>query len=93
MPRRVTWVSTKLWKRPLIPLPKSSKGRDPSPILFKGPKSRILGEKCQSSWEERKGRPYTITESLARVPSTRQGSTMETGRSLYIDRNGVDNSK
>ncbi|EDM17251.1 zinc finger protein 629, isoform CRA_a [Rattus norvegicus] len=34
----LTWIPTKLGSRPLILLPKSSKGRDPSPFSYPVPK-------------------------------------------------------
>jgi hypothetical protein len=32
--RRVTGIPAKLWKRSLIPLPKGSKGENPSPFIY-----------------------------------------------------------
>lgn len=40
--------SSKLWKRPLIPLPKSSKGESPSPFISPAPKGMTLNSKDQN---------------------------------------------
>lgn len=92
-----------LRKRHLIPLlklkvqkveahhPSSILSPDRRPSKFKGPKSRILGEKCQSSWGERKGRPYTITErALLGSQVSGRGKHHEMGRSLSDSDRNID---
>lgn len=51
----------------------------------------MLGEKCQSSWGERKGRPYTVTErALLGSQVSGRGKHHEMGRSLPDSDRNID---